>query len=82
MDHQIIDVLNDHLCYVVTDRKTPWHLPHEADFMLLSKIVITHVAKSKCKMAIYTKVDWRKTPTFAKGATAPDAASFLGANLN
>ncbi|KAL8901465.1 MAG: hypothetical protein Q9207_005188 [Kuettlingeria erythrocarpa] len=27
-DYQMIDVLNDHLCYVVTDRKSPWHLPH------------------------------------------------------
>jgi hypothetical protein len=47
--------------------KTPWHLPHYKDFMLVSKIVITHVAKSKCKLAIYTKVDWTKAPTFSKG---------------
>jgi len=25
------------------------------------------VAKSKCKLAIYTKVDWSKAPTFSKG---------------
>ena len=24
IDYQVIDVLNDHLCYVVTDMKTPW----------------------------------------------------------
>jgi hypothetical protein len=24
VDHQIIEVLNDHICYVVTDKKTPW----------------------------------------------------------
>ncbi|KUJ20936.1 uncharacterized protein LY89DRAFT_778579 [Mollisia scopiformis] len=67
VDYQIIDVMNDHVCYVITDYKTPWHLPHHKDFMLVSKIVITHIAKSKCKLAIYTKVDWSKTPTFSKG---------------
>lgn len=60
VDSQIIDVMNDHICYVITDRKTPWHLPHHKDFMLVSKIVITHVAKSKCKLAIYTKIEWSK----------------------
>lgn len=66
----MIDVSNDHLCYVVTDRKTPWHLPYSQDFQLLSEIVITHVAKSKCRLAIYTKVDWAswaKAPRFARG---------------
>ncbi|KAG9232529.1 hypothetical protein BJ875DRAFT_466575 [Amylocarpus encephaloides] len=67
VDYQVIDVLNHHICYVVTDMKTPWHLPHHKDFMLVSKIVITHVAKSKCKLAIHTKVDWSKAPTFSKG---------------
>ena len=62
IDYQIIDVYNDHLCYVVTDRKTAWHLPSNQDFLVLSKIVITHVAKSKCKLAIFTKVDWVKRP--------------------
>jgi hypothetical protein len=66
-DYQVIDVMNDHICYVITDMKTPWHLPHYKDFMLVSKIVITHVAKSKCKLAVYTKVDWTKAPTFSKG---------------
>lgn len=66
IDYQVIDVMNDHVCYVVTDYKTPWHLPHPKDFMLVTKIVITHVAKSKCKLAIYTKVAWSKTPTFSK----------------
>jgi hypothetical protein len=60
VDSQVIDVMNDHICYVVTDKKTPWHLPHHKDFMLVSKIVITHVAKSKCKLVIYTKVEWSK----------------------
>ncbi|CAG8973278.1 hypothetical protein HYALB_00000040 [Hymenoscyphus albidus] len=67
VDYQVIDVMNDHICYVVSDLKTPWHLPYHKDFMLVSKIVITHVAKSKCKLAIYTKVDWSKAPTFSKG---------------
>ncbi|KAI9664148.1 MAG: SNF1-interacting protein [Trizodia sp. TS-e1964] len=67
VDHQIIDILNDHLCYVVTDKKTPWHLPHQNDFMLISKIVITYLAKSKCKLAIFTKVEWSNSPTFSKG---------------
>jgi hypothetical protein len=60
VDSQIIDVMNDHVCYVITDRKTPWHLPHHKDFMLVSKIIITHVAKSKCRLAIYTKIEWSK----------------------
>ncbi|TVY48894.1 putative PH domain-containing protein [Lachnellula occidentalis] len=67
VDYQVIDIMNDHVCYVVTDNKTPWHLPHHKDFMLVSKIVITHVAKSKCKLAVYTKIDWSKAPTFSKG---------------
>ena len=66
-DHQIIDVQNDHLCYVVTDRKTPWHLPYYENYTLVSKIVITHVAKSKCRLAVYIKVDWTKPPTITKG---------------
>lgn len=63
VDNQMVDVLNDHLCYVVTDRKTPFYLPSHTSFLLVSKIVITHVAKSKCKLVIYTKVDWLKPPS-------------------
>lgn len=61
-DYQIIDVLNDHLCYVVTDKRTPWHLPFKRSFRLVSKIVITFVAKGKSKLAIYTKVEWLGSP--------------------
>ncbi|EKV07563.1 Transcription factor SipA3, putative [Penicillium digitatum] len=61
-DYQIIDVLNDHLCYVVTDKKTPWHLPFRRSFRLVSKVVITFQAKSKSKLAIYTKVEWLWSP--------------------
>ena len=65
-DSQTIDVFNDHTAYVVTHVKTPWHLPHSQAFKLVTKVVITHLAKSKCKLAIYTKADWSKTPAFAK----------------
>ncbi|EFE35570.1 uncharacterized protein ARB_05613 [Trichophyton benhamiae CBS 112371] len=61
-DYQIIDVFNDHLCYVVTDKRTPWHLPFKRQFRLVSKAVITHVSKSKCKLAIFTKVEWISQP--------------------
>ncbi|KAJ4369890.1 SNF1-interacting protein [Neocucurbitaria cava] len=65
-DYQVIEVLNDHLCYVVSDRKTPWYLPGHERFVLLSKTVITHVSKARCKLAIHTKVDWKRNPQFAK----------------
>ena len=78
IDYQVIDIMNDHICYVVSDIKTPWHLPHHKDFMLVSKIVITHVAKSKCKLAIYTKVDWSKAPTFSKGLVERQALDDSG----
>ena len=67
IDTQLIDVQNEHLCYVVTDRKTPWHLPFHQQYNLVSKIVITHLAKSRCKLAVYTQVDWSKQP-FLSGA--------------
>ncbi|KAF2139690.1 uncharacterized protein K452DRAFT_254254 [Aplosporella prunicola CBS 121167] len=65
-DYQVIEVLNDHLCYVVTDKKTPWYLPCSNNFVLVAKIVITHVAKSRCKLGIYTKVDWERSPMLIK----------------
>jgi len=61
-DHQTVDVLNDHLCYVVTDRRTPWHLPFQSSHRLVTKVVITHVAKTKCKLALYIRVDWSADP--------------------
>lgn len=66
LDTQTIDIFNDHITYVVTHVKTPWHLPHSQAFKLITKVVITHVAKSKCKLAIYTKADWSKAPAIAK----------------
>lgn len=65
-DSQTVDIANDHLCYVVSDLKTPWHLPYSNDFSLVSKIVITHVAKSKCLLRIFTAVDWRTLPSFGQ----------------
>ena len=77
VDYQMIDVSNDHLCYVVTDRKSAWHLPFQQGFQLLSKIVITHVAKSKCRLAIFTMVDWTRGPSFAKGLVTRQALKDL-----
>ena len=74
LDTQTIDVNSDHLCYVVSARRSPWRLPYSKDFNLLSKIVITHVAKSKCKLAVYNKVDWIKEP-FLVGAMVERQAS-------
>jgi hypothetical protein len=65
-DYQLIEVLNDHLCYVVSDKKTPWYLPGHERFLLHSKIVITHVHKARCKLSIYSKIDWKRNPRFAK----------------
>jgi hypothetical protein len=65
-DSQTIDVFNDHITYVVTHTKTPWHLPHSQAFKLVFKVVITHVSKSRCRLAIYTKADWSKAAAFAK----------------
>ncbi|KAI1085714.1 PH domain-containing protein [Whalleya microplaca] len=65
-DEQTIEIFSDHVTYVVTHVKTPWHLPHAHGFKLVTKIVITHVAKSKCKLAIFTKVAWSKPPALTK----------------
>lgn len=66
VDQQVIDVFSDHFTYVVTYIKTPWHLPNSSSFKLITKVVITHVAKSKCKLALYTKVEWSKKPPLSK----------------
>ncbi|ODA82828.1 hypothetical protein RJ55_01337 [Drechmeria coniospora] len=65
-DFQTIDVYNDHVTYVVTHIKTAWHLPHSSSFKLVMKVVITHVAKSKCKLAVYIKIDWSKARALSK----------------
>lgn len=65
-DYQVIDVYSDHAMYVVRHMKKAWHLPHSSSFRVANKIVITHVAKTKCRLAVYTAVDWSKTPTLSK----------------
>ncbi|KAF7546640.1 hypothetical protein G7046_g9242 [Stylonectria norvegica] len=65
-DYQTMDVFSDHVTYVVTHVKTAWHLPHSSWFTVVTKIVITHMAKSKCKLAIYIKIDWSKLPALSK----------------
>ncbi|KAI1816794.1 PH domain-containing protein [Poronia punctata] len=65
-DDQTIEVFSDHVTYVVTHEKSPWYLPHSDGFKLVTKIVITHVAKSKCKLAIFTKVVWSNAPALTK----------------
>ncbi|KAF8541428.1 hypothetical protein BDD12DRAFT_829186 [Trichophaea hybrida] len=77
VDHQTIEKQEDHLCYVVNDIKTPWHLPHRQDFIMVSKIVITHVAKSKSKLSIWTRVDWFKDPKFSKSIVQKQALGDL-----
>ncbi|KAI5792415.1 hypothetical protein DFH27DRAFT_516942 [Peziza echinospora] len=67
VDYQTIEKTEDYLCYVVTDRKTPWHLPLRDQFMLVSKLVITYVSASKCKLTIWTSVDWSNLPILSKG---------------
>ncbi|KAI1766388.1 hypothetical protein GGR53DRAFT_213536 [Hypoxylon sp. FL1150] len=77
-DEQTIELFSDHVTYVVTHVKTPWHLPHANGFKLVTKIVITHVAKSKCKLAIFTKVVWFKPPAFAKNMVERQALDDAG----
>lgn len=74
-DTQTIEVFSDHITYVVKHIKTPWHLPHSQAFKLVTKVVITHLAKSKCKLAIYTKVDWSKAPAFSKNLVQRQATN-------
>lgn len=76
-DHQMVDVANEHLLYVVSDRKRPWHLPYRNTFTLLMKVVITHLAKSKCKLAVYIKVDWLRSPPYARSIIAEAALKDL-----
>lgn len=65
-DYQTIDVHRDHVTYVVTHVKRAWHLPLSQYFTIVTKIVITHIAKSKCKLAIYIRTDWATFPSLTK----------------
>lgn len=62
-DAQAVDIYNDHLCYVVTNNKYPWRLPYADSLNLATKLVITHTAKSRCKLAVYQQVRWTKPPS-------------------
>jgi len=64
-DTQLVDVNNDHLCYVVTDRKTPWYLPYSSSYTLITKVVITYIGKSRCKLAIFTAIEWNSRQPLA-----------------
>ena len=81
-DYQMIDVANDHLCYVVTDRRSGWHLPYHQSFQLLSKIVITHVAKSRCRLAIFTAIDWLREPPLLQRLIERQARKDLDLDAN
>ena len=76
-DHQIIDEANEHLLYIVSDRKKPWHLPHRDNFLLHTKLVITHLAKSKCKLAIYTRIEWAKNSAYSQSIVTGAALNDL-----
>ncbi|KAL9114317.1 MAG: hypothetical protein Q9227_001739 [Pyrenula ochraceoflavens] len=76
-DYQVVDAMNDHLCYVVTDKRTAWHLPFKRNFRLMSKIVITHVAKSRSKIAIFTKVEWLRAPPILQAVIEKQAMNDL-----
>ena len=65
-DYQIIDVHRDHVTYVVTHVKKAWHLPHSQYFNIIIKMVITHISKSKCKLAVYIRTDWATFPSLSK----------------
>ncbi|KFA63488.1 hypothetical protein S40285_00326 [Stachybotrys chlorohalonatus IBT 40285] len=73
-DNQVIEVFSDHVTYVVTHTKTAWHLPHSQHFRVVTKIVITHLAKSKCKLAVYNRIDWSKSPALSKNLVERQAA--------
>lgn len=62
-DTQTVDIYNDHLCYVITNNKYPWRLPYADRFSLATKLVITHTAKSRCKLALFQHVRWAKPPS-------------------
>lgn len=81
-DVQMIDVLNDHLCYVITNTKYPWYLPFSDRLKLTTKLVITHTAKSRCKLAIYQQINWIRTPppSYLRGLVDKQALNSLEAD--
>ncbi|KAF4124143.1 PH protein [Geosmithia morbida] len=65
-DYQVIEMRKEHVTYVITHVRTAWHLPHSQNLKLVTKIVITFVGKSKCRLAVYNRVDWNKRPALSK----------------
>ncbi|KAL5612821.1 hypothetical protein BROUX41_004098 [Berkeleyomyces rouxiae] len=61
IDYQTIDMFTDHSTYVVSHVSTAWHLPFSSHLRVVTKMVITHEAKSRCKMTFYTRTDWAST---------------------
>lgn len=58
-DVQTIEINNDHLCYVVTGTPSTWNYPQPAHVKFIIKYIITHVAKSRCRLAIYHQQIWQ-----------------------
>jgi hypothetical protein len=81
-DYQVIDVMTDHLCYVITERKTAWFLPMNNYFTLIMKIVITHVSKSHCKLSLFTTLDWAQTPWIGRSLIEHQAIAYLESYAN
>lgn len=81
-DHQTIDVHRDHVTYVVTHVKRAWHLPHSQYFTIVTKIVITHISKSKCKLAIYIRTDWSTFPSISKSIVDRQALNDAAADAD
>lgn len=81
-DRQTIDVHRDHVTYVVTHVKQAWHLPHSQSFDVVTKIVITHVAKSKCRLAIYIRTDWSPFRPFSKSIVDRQALNDASADAD
>ncbi|KAF1827825.1 uncharacterized protein K489DRAFT_349523 [Dissoconium aciculare CBS 342.82] len=83
-DTQSIDIYNDHLCYVVTNTKYPRRLPYADRFILTTKYVITHSAKSRCKLAIFQSVRWHKSPilSYVKYLVEREAYNVLRADAS
>lgn len=44
--------------YVLDIRRIPFNLPLEKSFILVIRLAITHVAKGRCQLAIWYKIEW------------------------
>ncbi|KAK9470660.1 uncharacterized protein V1510DRAFT_422401 [Dipodascopsis tothii] len=57
---QQIEHLEDYLCYVVMDRRTPWNLPCAESFYQVNRYVITFVSRSTSRLAVWSGTEWRR----------------------